>query len=137
VRFPYTREGPSWSIVCTTICSISAYHHTSCWEFEPRSWRGDLVTTLCNKICQWLATGRDFSPGTPVSSTNQTDRHDITEILLKVVLNTINQPCTTELLFIIQFEEMHKTIFLVKYEIVFIYYYSSTHIPMAAVSKLS
>ena len=30
----------------------------------------------------------DFS-GTPVSSTNKTDRHDITEILLKVALNTI------------------------------------------------
>ena len=28
-----------------------------------------------------------FSPGTPVSSTNKTDRHDITEILLKVALN--------------------------------------------------
>jgi hypothetical protein len=26
----------------------------------------------------------------PVSSTNKTDRHDITEILLKVALNTIN-----------------------------------------------
>jgi hypothetical protein len=32
-----------------------------------------------------------FSPGTPVSSNNKTDRHDITEILLKVTLNTINQ----------------------------------------------
>ena len=30
-----------------------------------------------------------FSPGSPVSSTNKTDRHDITEILLKVALNTI------------------------------------------------
>jgi len=32
--------------------------------------------------------------GTPVSSTNKTDRHDITEILLKVALNiiTINHP---------------------------------------------
>ncbi len=30
-----------------------------------------------------------FSPGTPVSSTNKTDHHDITEILLKVALNTI------------------------------------------------
>ena len=29
--------------------------------------------------------------GTPVSSINKTDRHDITEILLKVALNTINQ----------------------------------------------
>jgi len=27
---------------------------------------------------------------TPVSSTNKTDHHDITEILLKVTLNTIN-----------------------------------------------
>ena len=27
-----------------------------------------------------------------VSSTNKTDRHDITEILLKVALNTIYQP---------------------------------------------
>jgi hypothetical protein len=35
-------------------------------------------------------TDRWFSPNTPVSSTNKTDRHDITEILLKVALNTIN-----------------------------------------------
>jgi hypothetical protein len=28
---------------------------------------------------------------TPVSSTNKTDRHDITEISLKVALNTIKQ----------------------------------------------
>ena len=38
-----------------------------------------------------LATGQWFSPSTPVSSTNKTDSHDITEILLKVALNTINQ----------------------------------------------
>jgi hypothetical protein len=38
-------------------------------------------TTLCDKICKWLATGRWFSPGPPVSSTNKTGRHDITEIL--------------------------------------------------------
>ena len=48
-------------------------------------------TTLCDKVCQWLSTGRWFSSGTPVSSTNKTDRHDITEILLKVALNTIYQ----------------------------------------------
>ena len=48
-------------------------------------------TTLCDKVCQWLATGRWFSPGPPVYSTKKTDRHDIAEILLKVVLNTINQ----------------------------------------------
>jgi hypothetical protein len=34
-------------------------------------------------------TGRWFSLGTTVSSTNKTDHHDITEILLKVALNTI------------------------------------------------
>jgi hypothetical protein len=46
-------------------------------------------TTLCDKVCQWLATGWWFSLGTPVSSTNKTDHHEITEILLKVVF--INQ----------------------------------------------
>jgi hypothetical protein len=48
-------------------------------------------TTLCGKVCQRLATGQWFSPCPPVSFTNETDRHDITEILLKVVLNTIKQ----------------------------------------------
>jgi hypothetical protein len=31
------------------------------------------------------------TPGTPVSSTNKTDRHDVIEILLKVALSTIDQ----------------------------------------------
>jgi hypothetical protein len=48
-------------------------------------------TPLCDKVCQWLATGRWFSLGPPVFSTNKTDHHDITEILLKVALNTIRQ----------------------------------------------
>ena len=48
-------------------------------------------TTLCHKVCQWLAIGWWFSPGTQVSSTNKSDRHDITDILLKVALNTIKQ----------------------------------------------
>ena len=51
--------------------------------------RGAIDTTLCDKVCQWLVTGGWFSPGTPVSSINKTDRHDMTEILLKVALNTI------------------------------------------------
>jgi hypothetical protein len=67
------------------LCAISAYHHKSC-EFEPCSWRG--VCILCDTFSHWLATGRWLSS---VSSTNKTDRHDITEILLKVALNTINQ----------------------------------------------
>ena len=46
-------------------------------------------TTLCDKVCQGLATGRWFSSSSPVSSTNKTDRHDITDILLKLALSTI------------------------------------------------
>jgi hypothetical protein len=38
-----------------------------------------------------LAHGRWFSPGTLASSTTKTGCHDITEILLKVALNTKNQ----------------------------------------------
>jgi hypothetical protein len=37
-----------------------------------------------DKVCQWLATDQWFSSGTPVSSTNKTDCHDITELLFKV-----------------------------------------------------
>jgi hypothetical protein len=46
-----------------------------------------LDTTLCDKVHQWLAACRWFSP---VFSINKIDRHDITEILLKVAL-TLNK----------------------------------------------
>ena len=46
-------------------------------------------TTLCDKVFQSLATGRWFSPGPPVFSTNKTDLHNKAKILLKVRLNTI------------------------------------------------
>jgi hypothetical protein len=42
-----------------------------------------------DKVYQLLAHGRWFSPGTPAPSTTKPGRHDIAEILLKVVLNTI------------------------------------------------
>jgi hypothetical protein len=42
------------------------------------------LSVTCNRSGQW------FSPGTPVSYTNKTDCHDITDILLKMALNTIN-----------------------------------------------
>jgi len=51
-------------VVFTTTCAISAYRHWSC-DFYARSWRGVLNTTLCDKVCQWLATGRWFFPDTP------------------------------------------------------------------------
>ena len=34
-------------------------------------------SSLCDKVCQWLATCRWFSQGTLVSSTNKTDHHHI------------------------------------------------------------
>jgi hypothetical protein len=39
-------------------------------------------------------TGLWFSPGTLIYSTNKTDSHDTTEILLKAALNTIKQYIT-------------------------------------------
>ena len=44
-----------------------------------------MCTTLCDKVCQWLATGGWFSLGPLVSSTNKT------EILLIKALNTIDK----------------------------------------------
>ena len=62
---------------------------TTTWEvseFESRSWRGELDTTLCDKVCQWLAADRWFSLGIPrfPPTITLTDRHDIAEILLKL-----------------------------------------------------
>jgi hypothetical protein len=48
-------------------------------------------TTLCDKVCQWLVTGRWFSLGTPVSSTNKTDCHDTTEVQ-GVYLRSVHWP---------------------------------------------
>jgi hypothetical protein len=45
--------------------AISAYHHLSS-EVEPCSRWGVLDTTLCDKVCQWLAAGWQFYPGTPL-----------------------------------------------------------------------
>jgi hypothetical protein len=70
----------------TTTCAISVYYHWSC-ELKSCSWRGVLDTTLCDKVCQRLAIDWWFSL---VSSTNKTDHHVITELFLKVALNTIN-----------------------------------------------
>ena len=61
-------------VVGFTTCAIKAHHHRSC-ELKNRSWQGIIDTTLCDKVCQLLATGRWFSTGTTVSSTNKTDRH--------------------------------------------------------------
>jgi hypothetical protein len=48
-----------------------------------------LIQLYVIKVGQRLVAGQWFSPGTPVSSINETDCHDITEILLKVALTTV------------------------------------------------
>jgi hypothetical protein len=62
--------------------------------------------------CQGIAADRWFSPGT----SNKTDHHDITEILLKVALNTIalfltykiHNIATAEDLFIFDYHKLSK-----------------------------
>ena len=49
------------------------------------------LAATSDKVYQFLAHDRWFSPGTPASTTTKTGHHDIAEILLKVALNTINQ----------------------------------------------
>ena len=86
-RGPYCCSKIIWS--CTQYINMGPS-----WPWSYGSWIYKIrarCTTLCDKVCQWLATGRWFSPRPPVSSTNKTDHHDIAEILFKVALNTINQ----------------------------------------------
>ena len=52
--------------------------------------RDQLDTTLCDKVCLWLAAGQWFSLGILVSSTNITDCYNLTEMMLKMALNTTN-----------------------------------------------
>jgi hypothetical protein len=52
------------------------------WEFESHPWRGVHVAS------------RLFSPGTPVSSTNKSDCHDIPQVLSEMALNTITHITT-------------------------------------------
>jgi len=89
---PKWQEGPSWpwshgSWIYNYICNKCLSPLMLWVRISIRA----RCTTLCDKVCQWLATGRWFSPGPPVSFTNKTDRHDIAEILLKVALNNIKQ----------------------------------------------
>ena len=60
-----------------TIYAIITYHHS--------------IQHSLIKFVSDLREGQWFSPDIPVSSINKTDRHDITKILFKVALNTINK----------------------------------------------
>ena len=78
---------PTQWYTCSNFISLSIYFKVVSWNLV----HGEvyLIQFYVTKVCQWLVAGRWFSPGSPVSSTNKTDYHDIIEILLKVALNTI------------------------------------------------
>ena len=94
-KMPVPSQENEWSCICVRgidFVSVS----TSCWlDFEI------VLTVWCiwffssfysfvhYFVCQWLVACGWFSPVTSVSSTNKTYRNNITEILLKVLLNTI------------------------------------------------
>jgi hypothetical protein len=86
----YFGAGPSWSWSYGSW--IYKYHCNRClsplmfWVRLPLRAR---CTTLYDKVCQWLAAGRWFSPGLPISSTNKTDEHDWNSVESGV--NTIKQ----------------------------------------------
>ena len=73
----------------TTTYSISVYQHLR-YEFESRSGEVYWMQHYVIKFVSDLQQVSGFSPGSLISSTSKTDRHDITEILLKVALNTKN-----------------------------------------------
>jgi hypothetical protein len=83
-------------LICKMIHSLLARQLAASRSEKVNIWWS--LVTLCKSqcsgpiyciFCQWLATGRWFSPGTRIPSTNKTYHHDITEILLKVALTTI------------------------------------------------
>ena len=91
LAFSFTPWGPSWkwwygSWIYNYICHQCPLP-LMLWVRIPF---GARYTILCDTVCQCFVAGRWLSPGTPVSPTNKTDSHDITKILLKVALNTID-----------------------------------------------
>ena len=76
--YPFVSSNVSYQFM------IFAYYFLWCCWFESRSGRG-----VQHYLIKFVNDLRQVSPGTPVSSINKADRHDITEILLKVALNTI------------------------------------------------
>ena len=65
----------------TTTYEISAYQRWR-YDFKSCSCRCVLDTTLCDKVCQQLATSQSISRDIPATSSNKTDHHDETFTML-------------------------------------------------------
>lgn len=77
------RDNVGVEITSTTAISAFSFYHYSC-EFDSCPKGGLFDTIIYDKVCQWhvVHTVRWFSKCRPDSATNNTDRHDISEILL-------------------------------------------------------
>jgi len=62
-------QGPSWS--WSWIYNYLCNHCLSPLKLwiRTRPWRGVFDTTFCDKVCEWLATGQWFTPGTLLAAT--------------------------------------------------------------------
>jgi hypothetical protein len=78
-------EGPSWSWLYGSWIYNQCLSPLKYWVWILLVAGGEQDTTLCDTVC------RQVCGFLWVSSTNKTDHHDITEILLKVALSTIKQ----------------------------------------------
>ena len=80
-------KGSSWSYGSwfTNTFAIGVYHHWCC-EFESRSGR-----SVQHFVIKFISDRTVVFSGYSGFFTNNTDHHDMTEILLKVALNTIKQ----------------------------------------------
>jgi pectin methylesterase-like acyl-CoA thioesterase len=84
----------SWSPVHGKVYSIQHYviqFVSKVVSWSPVHGKVYSIQHYVIKFVSKVATGRWFSPGIQVSYNSKTDHQDITEMLLKVVLNTINQ----------------------------------------------
>ena len=88
--------GPGWpsdlgswfKLTHTDHCILSPIWREFAPGFVPYKNGLRLTRIARDKVCQLPAQGQWCSPGTPTSSTSKTDRRDMTEMLLKVALNT-------------------------------------------------
>ena len=79
-------------VLCTGV-----HKSQHCVTVKTQNTHGEVYSIQRYVISLSVSCGR--SVVYPVSSTNKTDRHDITEILLKVALNTITKPIKLLMIF--------------------------------------